>query len=141
MGQSLAARIVSILFYVLFAVSIVLGVLFFINKEGYTDTLLIWSAILALGAIGVTFLFTLANMFKTKKTMLSSLLVIGIFAVLIGVSYAMSSGEVLYNAAGEAFDETEQVFRWTGASLHLLYILLGASFLSLIFTEIRGAFK
>jgi hypothetical protein len=80
-------------------------------------------------------------MFKSKKAMLSSLIVIGIFAILVGIAYALSSGDVLYNAAGEAFNETEQVFRWTGASLHLLYILLGISFFSLIFTEIRGAFK
>jgi hypothetical protein len=140
MGQSLAIRIINILFYLLFAFSIVLGIIFFaVNKN--EEPLIIWSYALSIVAIGTTVLFGLANIFKSKKSFISSLVVFAAFAVLIALSYGMSDSTIPTNAAGEIFDITETVSRWSGATLYMLYILLGLSFFTLLYTEIRGAFR
>lgn len=141
MGRSLAVRIITILFYVLFGVSILFGVMFAINMN--EEPLLVWMYVLIIAAIGITLLFAIANMFKDKKSALSSLLVIAIFAVITMISYALASDVIPTNVVGEVIDEnlTAAASRWSGASLYMLYILLGASFVSLIYTEIRGAFK
>lgn len=140
MGQSLAIRIINILFYSLFAVSIVLGIVFFaVNKN--EAPLLIWSYTLSIVAIGSAIIFAFAKMFESKKSIISSLIVFAIFGVLIAISYGLASGVVPTTATGELFDITSSVSRWTGTALYMLYTLLGISFISLIFTEIRGAFK
>ncbi len=139
MGNSSAIKIISILFIVLFAVSVLLGIIFMVNLD--ENMLLVWSYILAIGAIGAVAVFGLMNMFSSKKSIITSVSVIAVFAVLLGISYAFASDVILLDAAGVPFDITSVVSRWSGAVLYLLYVLLGLSFASLIYTEIKGAFK
>lgn len=139
MEKSLAIRIVSILFFVLFGVSALLGIVFMVNLD--ENMLLVWAYALAIGAIGTVAVFGLMNMFSNKKNIITSLLVLAGFGVLVGLSYAMASNIIPIDAAGKPFEITEVTSQWSGATLYLLYILLGLSFVSLIYTEIRGAFK
>jgi len=54
----------------------------------------------------------------------------------------LASDVIPTNAAGEVIEDvTAAASRWSGAALYTLYTLLGLSFVSLIYTEIRGAFK
>ena len=142
MGDSLGLKVVNILFYVLFAVSIVLGIVFFaVNKN--EEPLLVASYVLTIAAAGSVLLFMVAGMFKSKKSTIMSLAVVGAFAILIGLSYAFADSVIPLDAAGALVDDSLSASgsRWTGASLYMLYILLGVSFISLIYTEIRGALK
>jgi len=139
MEKSLAIRIVSILFFVLFGVSALLGIIFMVNLD--ENMLLVWAYVLSIGAIGTVVVFGLMNMFSDKKNIITSLLVMGGFAVLVGISYALASDVIPLDAAQKPFDITSVTSQWSGATLYLLYILLGLSFISLIYTEIRGAFK
>ncbi len=139
MKESLAIRIISILFIVLFALSILFGVLFFITKN--ENPLLLWASVLSILSIGSAVVFMMVNMFKTKKSIVSSLIAMGAFVVLYAISYFLADDTILTNAAGELFDITAGVSKMSGMLLYSLYILLGASFLSLIYSEIRGAFK
>ena len=92
-------------------------------------------------AAGSTLAFMIVNMFKDKKSLITSLIVLGIFVVLVVISYVLASNVIPTDAADQLFDITAATSKWSGASLYMLYILLGVSFASLIFTEIRGAFK
>ncbi len=139
MGQSLAIKIISYVFYALFAISIVLGVIFMINKN--ENILLIWTYALSIAAISSVILFAIANIFSSKKSMVTGLIVFAAFGLLLLVSYAIASDIIPIDAAGEVFDITASTSRWSGATLYMLYILLGLSFSSLIYTEIRSAFK
>ncbi len=139
MGNSSAIKIISILFIVLFAVSVLLGIIFMFNLD--ENMLLVWSYILAIGAIGAVVVFGLMNMFSSKKSIITSLSVIAGFAVLLGISFAFASDIIPLDAAGVPFEITSVVSQWSGATLYLLYVLLGLSFASLIYTEIKGAFK
>lgn len=139
MGKSLATRIIQILFLALFGLSILLTVIFAINQKG--DVLLIYTYVLFAIALGAALLFAVINMFKSKKSLISSLIVMGIFGVLVLVSYALASGSIPQFIGVETFDVTASISRWIGTSLYMLYIMLGAAFVGLIFSEIRGAIK
>lgn len=141
MGQNLAIKIINYLFYGLFAVSIVLGIIFFAGN-GSSEPLLVWTYALSAFAIGSTLVFGFSNVFKSKQSLITSLIVFAIFGLFIIISYAMASDVLLLDAAGEEFEGlTPSISRWSGAALYLLYTLMGISFASLIFTEIRAAFK
>jgi pimeloyl-ACP methyl ester carboxylesterase len=139
MEKSLAIKIISIMLYVLFGVSLLIGVLFFINKN--ENSLLVWAYVLVGLSMGAAVIFALVNMFKTKKNVINSLIALGAFVVLYAISYALADDTIQTNAAGELFDITAGTSKMSGMLLYSLYILLGASFLSLIYSEIRGAFK
>ncbi len=140
MEKSLAAKIIQYLFAGLFVLSVILGIIFFaINKE--PGLLIGWAYTLVGVSVGALLVFALVNMFSSKKAIITSLSILGGFAVLIGISYVLASGFVPSDSAGVVFDITESTSRWSGASLYMLYILMGISFVSLIYTEIRGAFK
>jgi hypothetical protein len=140
MGKSLAIRIVNILFISIFALSILLGVVFMVNLN--ENMLLIWTYALTVVAVGLLVVFGLANMFKSKKSIITSLIMLGVTAVLVGISYVLASDALVLDVNGDVIgDITNLGSKWSGATLYLLYILLGLSFISLIFAEIRGAFK
>jgi hypothetical protein len=139
MGNSLAIKVINIIFYVIAAISIVVGVIFFAGgKDG--EVLIIWMYILTALAIGVTMLFAFVNMFKSKKSLIASLVTIGAFGILTIISYLMASNNDILNAAGEVI-ASGTVSQWAGAGIYMLYILLGMAFVSLIYTEIRAAFN
>jgi len=142
MGQSLANKVINILFYIIFGVSILLGVIFYAVNSN-EEPLLIGAYVLTILAAGTVLVFMIASMFKDKKSLITSLLVLAAFSVLIGISYVLASGVIPTDITGAIIDEslTEAGSRWSGASLYMLYILLGLSFASLIYSEIRGAFK
>lgn len=125
--------------YILFGVSLLIGALFFINKN--ENSLLVWAYVLVGLSLGAAVIFALINMFKTKKSIISSLIALGAFVVLYAISYVLADDTILTNAAGELFEITAGTSKMSGMLLYSLYILLGASFLSLIYSEIRGAFK
>ncbi len=141
MGQSLAIKIINILFYILFALSIVLGIVFFAVTKN-EEPLIMWSYALTIIAIGSAVVFAFVNIFQSKKSIFTSLIVFALFGVLVGISYGFADSIIPTNAAGELIENiTETSARWSGAMLYMLYVLLGLSFISLIYTEIRSAFN
>ncbi len=141
MEKSLAIKIISILFYVLFGVSIVFAVIFATDTLGKGDLLLKWTYVLTVAAIGSVAVFMVLSMFKSKKSIIMSVAAIVGAAVLVLISYGLASDVVPLNAAGELMEITPEGSKWSGALLYGLYILLGASFVSLLYTEISKAFK
>jgi hypothetical protein len=139
MGKSLATRIIQILFLVLFGLSIVLAVLFTINTNGVL--LLVYTYTLFGIALGTALIFGILNMFKSKKSMISSLIVLGIFGALLLISYLMSSDAIPHFIGVDEFNVTAAISKWIGTALYMLYIMMGVSVVGLIFSEIRGALK
>ena len=141
MGQSLAIKIINYLFYSLFAVSIILGIIFFAGN-GSSQPLLVWTYALSIFAIGSTIVFGLSNLFKSKRSIVTSLIVFAVVGVVVLVYYALASDVIPLNAAGDPIeDATAAGSRWSGVALFMFYTLMGVAFASLIFTEIRSAFK
>ena len=141
MGQSLAIKIINYLFYSLFAVSIILGIIFFAGDKS-SQPLLVWTYALSIFAIGSTILFGLSNLFKSKRSIVTSLIVFAVVGVFVLAYYALASDVIPLNAAGDPIkDATAIGSRWSGVALFMFYTLMGVAFASLIFTEIRSAFK
>ncbi|MFA6402239.1 MAG: hypothetical protein WCX31_11545 [Salinivirgaceae bacterium] len=139
MGKSLAIRIVAIIFYILFGISLLLAVLFFIN---YNEApMIIFTYILTFIAMAATLIFSVIGMFSSKKAMINSLSVLGVIGVLVLISYLMSSSEMPTFFGVEAFNLTGSTLQLIDTSLFLMYILTGLSFVGLLYSEVRGAFK
>lgn len=139
MEKSLAIKIASIIFYILFGISILLGVLFYIN--GNESPMLVYTYILTGIAMASTLIFTVVSMFQSKKSLISSLTVIGLFGALVLVSYLMSSDAMPTFFGVETFKLTGGTLKMIDTSLFMMYILIAVSFVGLLYTEIRGAFK
>ncbi len=139
MQNSLAVKIVNILFYILLGVSFLIAVLFFLSSDKNPDVMLYWNYLLV-GAAGVlVFGLSIINMFSSRKSLISSLIILGISGVLIFGTYAMSSGEMPKFFGSEAFNISSAGLKWIDTSLYLVYLLSGVSFVGLIVTEVRDA--
>lgn len=141
MEKSLAIKIISIAFFVLFGLSILLGIMFAVNQDSYTDILLQWAYVLSVVAIGGSLLFMILNMFKSKKSIIVSLSILAIFAVILLVSYNLETDVIPSFKGIEEFNMTPGKARWSGTLLYMLYMILGGSFITLIYNEVRGIFK
>ncbi len=139
MEKSLAIKIASIIFYILFGISILLAVMFYINMN--EAPMLVYTYILTGIAMGSTLIFTILGMFQSKKSLISSLTVIGIFGVLVLVSYILSSDAMPSFFGVETYKLTGSTLKMIDTSLYMMYILIATSFIGLLYTEIRGAFK
>jgi len=141
MGKNSAIQIVKYLFYSLFLISLALYIAFVVGNSENSEPLLIWTYILSVFAIGTAVVFAFSNIFKSKKSMLTSAIVFAVAGILVLISYILASDAIPTNAAGEVFDISASVSRWSGAALYMLYILMGISFTSLLYTEIKGTLR
>lgn len=139
MEKSLAIKIVAIIFYVLFGLSLFLAALFFINFD--EAPMIVYTYILSGIAIAAAIIFSIISMFRSKQTLIQSLSVLGVIGALVLVSYLMSSSEMPTFFGVETFNLTASTLKLVDTSLFLLYILTGISFVGLIYSEVRGAFK
>ena len=142
MGKSLAIKIIGYLLLGLLLISLTLIVVFFVGGTVNSEPLIIWAYALSAFAIGTTVLFGLYNMFKSKKSIITSVVILAVVGLLVGVFYSLASDVIPNNAAGEVIkDVTAAASRWSGVALYMFYTLMGVAFASVIFTEIKGAFK
>ncbi len=140
MERKLLLKVVSILFYVLLGLSVVFAFVFY-SKEGMADLIIKWTYILAAIATVSVIAISLTGMFRSKKSIISSLIVLGIVAVLIGVSYSLSSDIMPTFFGVEEYNLTGPKLKFIDTTLFVTYILSAVAALGLIFSEVRGALK
>lgn len=138
MQQTLAVKLVNILFYVLMGIGAFLGVFFYI-KPGSEDSLLYWTYVLLAISFVLIVLVSFMGMFNSKKSAISSLIYLAITAVLVIGAYSLSSSEMPTFFGVEAFTLTPTSLKWMDTALYLTYVLLGGSFIGLIYSEIYDA--
>jgi hypothetical protein len=139
MEKSLAIKIVGILFYVLFGVSLIMGIAFYFNYNA--DMLLYWSYVLAATAAVLVVALSFIGIFKSKKSLISSLIVLGAFGALVLTCYALSSDAMPTFFGSETFELTPSGLKWIDTGLFTMYALMGGAFIGLVFTEIKSAFN
>lgn len=131
---------------ILGAISVILGVLYYTGGEMaggepvYTNHILIWAAILAVLAAGMSLLFPLAQIIANPRRGRGTL--IGILALVIValIAYSMASSEPLDFATPNP-DNVAPVLKNAGAGLITMYLLVGIGLVSIIFTEVSKTFK
>ncbi len=133
-------RILQIGLWVLLAVSVVMFILFYVNGESMSDTVLTWAQILLVITVGLLVIFPIVHFIKNPKSALKFLLVVVIFGVLFLVSYLFSQGNTNADIY-EVEKVTSNLSRLIGAGLIMVYILAGLALLSIIVSAIINAFK
>lgn len=129
----------SIIQYVLIAISVITVALFFVGASD-VDLMLIWGYILLAIAVAAVIILPLINLAKNPKGAVRSMVGLAIVVVLAIVCYALSSDVPVVNSAG-GFFEDPFVLKISDTGLYLTYIALAVAILALIGGEIRNAFK
>ena len=129
----------------LLGVSALFGILFYAGGEtggtpDYTNTVLIWAAILAGLAAILSLVFPLIQMVTHPKKARGSLLGILVLVVIGLIAYSLASSEPL-TFAKENPQNVPDILKQAGTGLITMYILLGVGIVSIIFTEISKVFK
>ena len=126
--------------FVVLAVSLVLFVVFYINGESMTDTVLTLAYILLVITVALLLTFPVISFIKNPKRGLMFLAVVAGFGILYGISWTMASGDAaadIYLKSGVG----SEVSRMIGAGLIMTYILVGLTILSMVYASISRAFK
>ncbi len=142
------SKYIRILLIILMAVSAVLGILFYAggdvpgtDQPEYTNTILVWAAILAGLAMAITIIFPIIQMVSNPKGAKKGLLGIVILAVIVFVSYSLASTDFLkLNESLQKYNEVTTL-KQVGAGIYTMYILIGLAILSIVYTEVAKVFK
>ncbi len=133
-------KILQIGLLVVFAISAVLFVLFYMNGESMTDTVLTWAYILFAFTIVLLLGFPIAFFIKNPKSGLRMLFVLVGFAILYGISYAFAS-DATNAAIYEKQNVSSGISQIIGGGLIMTYILVGIAILSLAVSSVAKLLK
>ena len=85
--------------------------------------------------VGVTVIFSLLNLASSSEKLKKSLIFIGCFIAIMGISFALSNGVETPMKDGEVLSASGS--RWVGAGLRMFYILAALAILSMILSGAR----
>ena len=118
------------LLYILFAVSLVFIIGFFVNQDAMLDSFLYYTYALVAIALVAAFILPMIKLFSNPKGLKKMLLFLLIAVVLIGVSYALASSEPLVVKIN--IEASQNALKLTDAGLILTYILSAFAFLAIL---------
>lgn len=146
-------KFLTIFLYVILGITVILAIWFYTG--GYapgtqgtsaeepvaTDTILLWGFILFAITAVIAVVFPIINLISHPKNAKQALVVIVIFAVIILISYALSSGTPLNLPGYKGGDNVPAKLHMVGTGLYATYILGAIAFLGILFSEIYRVFK
>jgi len=121
-------------------ISLFLFVLFFMNGESMTGTVLTWAYILVVITFVLLLGFPIIHIIRDPKSGKQALIGIAGFVVLFGICYALASDSVSADFYEKA-KITPSISKIIGGALIMTYILFALSILSLILSSIGKLFK
>ena len=147
-------KIVTIILWVLIAISAVLVVSLMVNISdndadptmgGWINTVLIWSYILIVTGAAIAILAGLYYMVTDKRAAKRGLIAVVFLGAVALVSYLLASPEIPQFVGVDKFinDKTlnAQVAKRIDAGLYATYILFGLAVLSIAYSSVRRVFK
>lgn len=149
-------KILSILTIVLFLVSAVIVVMFYLNvvplsnpeeqmAHGVTDTFIGWAYILfGICAVLAFLVFPLwgfvQQIIDNPKSVVKTVIIVAVVALVCIIAYALADGS--FNSITDTLVETNETeLKWSGAGLNALYISLGIAILAVIYAEVAKKFN
>lgn len=118
------------LLYVLFAVSLVFIIGFFVNQDAMLDSFLYFAYILVAIALLSAFVLPMFNLLSNPKGLKKMLMFLLLAVVLIGISYVLASSDPLVVKID--VEASKSALKLTDAGLILTYILSAFAFLSIL---------
>jgi len=107
-----------------------------------TDVAIFWGYLLLLIAAVSTIIFPIAYAIKHPANMVRSLLILLGVAVLIGISYILSSGETIEIIGYTGTDNSNPAaLKLIDTGLIFMYFILGLALFSILYAEIAKYFK
>lgn len=149
-------KVLNIFLYLLLGISLLVTVLFFVKNAGVDpdlpfqeqmqllgsslDNFMYWAYVL-LGIAGVSaVVFGLLSTFTSPKNAIKAVVVIAIFAAIVGIAYSTASDAPM-TLPGAGIEDNVTTLKWSGAGLFVAYFLFAGAIVSILFTEIVQIFK
>ena len=149
-------KILSVLTIVLFLVSAVIVVMFYLNvvplsnpeeqmAHGVTDTFIGWAYILfGICAVLAFLVFPLwgfvQQIIDNPKSVVKTVIIVAAVALVCIIAYALADGS--FSSITSTLVETNETeLKWSGAGLNALYISLGIAILAVIYAEVAKKFN
>lgn len=107
----------------------------------YTDAILKFAYGLIVLSIGTTLVFEVINILLHPVNASKSLIVLGVFAILFGISYAMADGTPLKILGYNGADNVPFMLKLTDMGLYAFYFLFGAAILAIVGAELSRFIK
>ncbi|MCD8101608.1 MAG: hypothetical protein LUD76_03625 [Alistipes sp.] len=133
-------KILSLLKYLLLAVSVVAVIVVAVNGEDGVGFILNWAYIMFGIGVVVTILLPLFNLAQNPRGALRSLIGLAVVVVVVGIAWAMASTEPVVNSAGGYFTNHGEL-KISDTGLITTYIAFGLAVLVVVLGEIRNSFK
>lgn len=109
------------------------------GNEG-TISLYMYVAYIVLGvAIVFTLLFSLTQLFTHKESLKKTLLSVGLFIIIIAISYVLSEGSEVTKDGVQIVSESGS--KWVGTGLRTFYILAAIAVGAMIFSGVQKLIK
>jgi len=121
-------------------ISLFLFVLFFMNGESMTGTVLTWAYILVVITFVLLLGFPIIHIIRDPKSGKQALIGVGGFAVLFFISYFFAS----YSISADYYEKaniTPAISKIIGGALIMTYVIFAISILTLIFSSVGKLFK
>ncbi len=151
------SKMISILFYVLAGVSVVLVAVFYLANSalpadathemqvvelGNTlEYLIVWAYVLLGLATAAAVIIPLVKLFSNPKAAIKSAVSLVIIGILVAITYSFSSGELLVLPGYNGTSNTEPLLKFADTSLYTMYALLVTAVVGMVLSEISNFFK
>lgn len=132
-------KYLSIIRYVLLAVSVLTVLLYFVGASD-VDLMLEWAYVLLGATVAAAVLFPIIGIVQNPKAALRSLVGLVIVAIVLGISFALASDVPLTDSAGNVFDNP-MALKLSDTGLFATYVAMTVAILSAILGEICNVFK
>jgi hypothetical protein len=103
------------------------------------NILLQWFYVILGLAVVCMIVFSIVSLLQNPKSAVQSLLGLAAVVVVVGISWALSSGETVVTPTKTYTDVS--MLKLADTSLFAMYVLLAGAILAVIFGELRGFFK
>ncbi len=133
-------KALSILKYVLLAISVCSVLLLPIMGESSVGFMLTWMYILLGLTVAVTIILPIINLVKNPKGALSTFVGLAIVVIVLAICYMVSSATPVPNSGGDPFTDPLQL-KLSDTGLYATYVALAAAIIISIFGEIKNSFK
>ncbi|MDX9929816.1 MAG: hypothetical protein RBS37_08220 [Bacteroidales bacterium] len=151
--SNLSSRLITILLWVLMALTAVLIVIFYAGPvvegtEGtnyeepiITNSFLVWAYILLGITVGLTVIFSLIGLFSNPKGAKKSIVALVVVAAVLVVAWLLADDTVLHLPHYTGKDNVPQTLKLVDTGLFTTYLLAGLAILAIIYSEISKVFK
>lgn len=106
-----------------------------------TETFLIWTYILFGLSLALVVVFAILEVIKSPKSLVQSLVAIGVLGVVLLISYSFADATPLDIPGYTGPDNVPSRLIWTDVGLYSLYLLFGGAIIAMLVSEVAQFFK